>query len=1035
MLTVAILVLMSLQLQAQTINTWVGNVSTNYFNKLNWSDTNIVFSTLTSTTILIGAGAPNDCLLVGGNNSNVNYRPARLNTLTGAMFTLNGAVFPNNNDSLNGTIILNSSAAELNIRNIGYIGYNSTANITVNSGYISTKNGMFMGTGSGGSATVTLNGGAIYAGGGGVNMDLTMGNNSGSTAQLNILGGSVTINRNLIISTNSFIHITGLGILKIGGDKRSQLAGLISDGRLNCTTGKSLAVTYDGTNTLAQIPQNPLGMITEFSDSVVLKTTNLICVIDKNTGNVISYRYKGVETVANKSGDAHKYMYHDFTTSNGFETVWGCTYEVVQDDANFAHIVLKRPYTPSIGHVTPVDCEIHYALKKDDKGVYVYSRLEHKPNYKKFDIGSWRQVWWLASNNGINVTERIYTDSLRSWQMNSPSDPYVTTGVAEIIKQTGGVRANKFDGKYEYSLKFWDNPVWGHASNVNNIGIWCLNTSLEYFNEGPMHHDLNAAAGIIHQCLNGVHYGDGGIFSDTLTSWTKVFGPYMLLVTDKATGDENWAAAKARQVQEQALWPYDWVKDSVAYPPASLRGSITGSFVVTDALKPSFTGGNAWIGVTDLTDGASNFQFESKNYQYWIKSNSDGQFTIPNVRPGTYSLFAFVDGAVGEYRLNNVIVTAGAANNLGTLTRAIDRTNGSLIWEIGTPDRTSAEFKLGKFDYCEGFMQEKFRDSFPNPIEYNVADKNWSSKLSYAQTKYPTTTFTPGDMWKWRLNFTLPAGTILSGNARLTIAYASNDHAQQWIYVNNEAATPTAYYPDNSDGNAFIRQANFAKYTYKQVLIPMSKLMVGNNVITLAMPSNSGWVSHLMYDYISLEATVPNLPVTFISFDAKLGKDKKVDLSWKTTNEINSKYFDVEHSIDGRNFTSVGNVKSNNSSNLNVYTFVHSTPVNGINFYRLKQVDVDGKFIYTTIRQVEVNFKNTVSMYPNPARTTLTINSESINNLQHIVIYDALGKLLETRSNIGSKQIVLKISHLIKGVYLIKINNGTSITMQKLIKE
>jgi len=105
----------------------------------------------------------------------------------------------------------------------------------------------------------------------------------------------------------------------------------------------------------------------------------------------------------------------------------------------------------------------------------------------------------------------------------------------------------------------------------------------------------------------------------------------------------------------------------------------------------------------------------------------------------------------------------------------------------------------------------------------------------------------------------LPANLPTTGNARLTIAYASNDHAQQWIYVNNENTLFTSYYPDNGDGNAFIRQTNYAKYTYKQVLIPMNKLVTGTNTITLGMPSNSAWVSHLMYDYISLEASVPTL--------------------------------------------------------------------------------------------------------------------------------------------------------------------------------
>ena len=1015
---------------SQTVN-WTGATSSAYFTSTNWNPATNPAALVQTENMFIGNGSPGNCVHSGGSALNP-YRPNKINVLSGATFTVNGTMYAWNSDSLNGTIVINSPA-DFSSRNIFYVGRNGSAVMNINGGKISSKNAFYIAIGTSGSnATVNMPGGSLTAG---TNLDLA--NGAGLTGRINITGGAVVVPGNLNIGTGGGIFISGIGFLKMTGDKSTQLNSLVADGRLSCTPGKTLVVTYDGTYTFAQIPQDPNGMITEYPDSVVLKTTNLICVIEKNTGNVLSYRYKGVETVANKPADGRKYMYHDFTTSYGFETVWGCTYEIIQDSADFAHIVFKRPYTPAIGHVTPVDCELHYALKKDDKGVYVYSKLEHKPAYPVFDIGSWRQVWWIAVNSGVNLTERIYTDSLRSWQMNAPSDPYVTTGIAEIIKQTGGVRNGKFDGKYEYSLKFWDNPVWGHASSVNNIGIWCLNTSCEYFNEGPMHKDLNAAAGIIHQCMNGVHYGDGGIIAAAGTSWTKVFGPYMLLITDKPTGDENWAAAKQRLVQEKALWPYTWVKDTVAYPPASLRGAINGTFVVSDELKPALTGANAWVGVTDLSDGAPGFQMESKNYQHWVKADGEGNFTIPNVRPGTYSLFAFVDGAVNEYRLDNVTVTAGVVNNLGSLTRVIDRAYGRLVWEIGKPDRTAAEFRLGDFDYCEGFVEQKFRDTFPNPIEYNVADNNWASKLSYAHTKYPTPLFAPGDIWKWRLNFILPAGFSTTGNARLTIAYASNDHAQQWIYVNNEAATPTNFYPDNGDGNSYIRQGNYGKYAYKQVLIPMNKLVVGSNTITLVMPSNSGWVSHLMYDYLSLEANVPAiviLPVTLLSFEARATLEKNVQLTWKTATEINNSHFKIEHSLDGRSYTSVGDVQAAvNSATGSSYTFIHKALADGINYYRLKQVDTDGKHVYSPIRQVNFNAKKIIAVYPNPASNRLFISSA--NNLKEVLLYNSTGNLIELKTNIAAKQCFFNIGYLAKGVYFIKITDGVSTVVEKVIKD
>ncbi|MBC7721649.1 MAG: T9SS type A sorting domain-containing protein [Pedobacter sp.] len=1017
-------------INAQTI-TWLGGANTDYFTKANWSDNTVDFANIASTTINVGAGSTYDCAHAGG-NANTSYRPSKLNKFTAGTFTVAGILYPNNSDSINGNIIL-KPGADFNIRNIVYLGRNSTATVTMFGGNFTSKYAFNIAIGNSGSnATVTINGGSIFAG-----TDLNLANGTGLTARINITGGTVNIPGNLNIGTGGSFFISGVGTLKMTGNKVTQLNGLIADGRLTCTVGKILVVTYDGTNTIAAIPQNPNSMITEYPDSVVLKTTNLVCSIEKNSGNILSYRYKGIETVANKPTDGHKYMYHDFTTSYGFETIFGGIYEIVQDSTDFAHIVIKRPYTPSAGHVTPVDCELHYALKKDDKAIYVYSKLEHKPNYPKFDIGSWRQVWWIASNNGVNLCERIYTDSLRSWQMPAPSDTYVgSNGPQEIIRMTSGVRAGKLDGKYEYSLKFWDNPLWGHASNINNIGSWCVNTSCEYYNEGPMYHDLNAAAGIIHQCMNGVHYGAGGIFADTLTSWNKIFGPYLLLITDKSTGDSNWIAAKQRQIQEKALWPYSWVKDTVAYPLANKRGTISGKFVVTDALKPTLTSANAWVGVTDLSDGVAGFQFEGKNYQYWIRADAAGNFTIPNIRPGTYSLFAFVDGVVGEYRLDNVTVTANATTTLGTLTKTVDRTNGNLVWEIGKPNRMADEFKMGDFDYCEGNIQFKYRDSFPNLIEYNVADKNWGKVLPYAHVRYPDTAAIPniGDSWKWRLKFNLPAGFSTSGSARLTIAYASTDHAQQYIYVNNENSLFSYYYPDYGDGNAFLRQANYAKYSYKQVLIPMNKLVVGSNTITLVMPSGSGWVSHIMYDYISLEANVVVLPVTLIAFTAAPNSNGQVQLNWATASEVNSSYFDVEKSGDGISFSPISRITTTGTTtNGSNYSLIDNTPVVGTNCYRLKQVDIDGKFAYSEVRIVNINSSKGLVVYPNPAKDNITIHATSA--LKNIEIVDATGKHFFTQSGIASNQLKVSISNLPVGTYFIKVNDGANIAITKFNKQ
>ncbi len=882
----ALSVFPTLTIFAQTIN-WVGGVSTDYFNKYNWSDPNIDFANIGSTTLIIGPGLPYHPIHNGGRStisSTTNYRPAKLNVLTGSNFIVNGILYPNGNDSLNGTVTLNSPA-DFNIRSYVNIGNRANAVITINGGALSSRLAMTMASGTGGNATVTVAGGSVNVGSSSLVADLNLATTVGTTAQLNITGGSVNISRNLNIGSGGKIFISGLGTLKVSGDKRTQLNSLIATGQLSYQAGKTLSIVYDAAinATIASIEVASNGMLREYGDSVVLNNGIIRARIEKRSGNILSLKYNGIEQL-NQLGASRKGTYYDFQTSYGFETMNNCVFTVKVENENMVDISLKRSYNPSTGQVTPADADIHYVLHKGDTGLYSYSILEHKPEYPAFDLGSWRMVEWIAQDGTNYLCERIYVDSLRNWQMPSVYDfnNASATGIAEIVKLNTGVRAGKYDGKYEYTAPFWDTRVWGHASDINKIGTWIILSNPEFMNGGPTHQDLNAAAGINHVLLNGLHYGDKSFVIPQGEQWSKVFGPFLMYTSAKPTGDENWADAKRRAEVEKTKWPYSWLTNTPEYPLANERGSISGKFIINDPQKPSVTGRDAWIGVTRISNADNEWQHEGKNYHYWVKTNADGSFTIPHVRPGTYSLFAYSDGAVGDYKLENITVTAGANNHLGDVVWNIARNSGKILWEIGVANRKADEFRLGKFDYCEGFVERKYRDTFPDLIEYNAIDNDWATKIPYAHIKYPTETFTPGNMWKWRINFTLPVNTPTTGNAKLTIVYASNDHAQQWIYVNNESRLFTGYFPANGDGNAFIRQANYAKYSYKEILIPMSRLRAGNNTITLAMPSNSAFVSHLMYDYISLEADIPDLSITTEKTDVKCsgGSDGSINVSF-----------------------------------------------------------------------------------------------------------------------------------------------------------
>jgi hypothetical protein len=844
---------------AQTYN-WVGGLSTDFYNVNNWDNTTINFANLNNANLVIGAGVPNNPINVGHIGADASLkRPATLTTNADANIIITGTLYPNGNSNLNGTITLNGSA-NFSGRNYVYVGKGTAGTLNINSGSASSKYSFYIGNGTGGNGLVNVNAGTLSAGGTAGSFNLEVGTGTGNpTGNLNIVGGTVDVYNTVNIGTNGHIFISGIGQLIVTGDKTTALQAYITSGQITCTGGKTLSVVYNSTSgrTTVNIPQNPNSMLTEYPAYIIVKNGIIEAKIEKSTSNIMSMKINGVETLlqTNTGYPTRVGSYYDLTTSAGFETIGGATFSIKEETADYIDVSFSRPYSPG-NNLTPCDADIHYVLKKGDNGLYTYSILKHKAAYPDFDLGSWRQVLWIDNT----VTDKICVNDIKTWEMPQPTDAWSATSIPEIIKIESGVRAGKYDGKYEFSEPVFSLKAYGHTTDKNSLGIWAVTANHEYFNGGPTSHDLNAAAGIIHICMNGVHYNSKGFNVLQGEDWSKIYGPYLIYANQKTTATANWDDAKARAAKDDTDWPFSWLTNTPEYPLAAGRGNITGTFIIKDNFKPAVTGKNAWIGVTKLSDDSTGqWQFEEENYQYWVKTDASGNFDIKNVRPGTYTLFAYSDGVTDEFSMANVTVTAGGTNNLGNVVWNKPRTNGSLLWEIGVPDRTAAEYKFGDFDYSEGFVQKKFDSTFPNPIVYNVADKNWATALPYVHSKYYNADGTINGNWLWKINFDLPAGMPTTGNAKLTIAYASSDHAQQWIYINTESGSPIAFYPPLGGGNAFLRQSNHAKYATTVVDIPMSKLHSGSNYIELVMPSNSGDVSHLMYDYISFEAILnPN---------------------------------------------------------------------------------------------------------------------------------------------------------------------------------
>ena len=199
----------------------------------------------------------------------------------------------------------------------------------------------------------------------------------------------------------------------------------------------------------------------------------------------------------------------------------------------------------------------------------------------------------------------------------------------------------------------------------------------------------------------------------------------------------------------------------------------------------------------------------------------------------------------------NEPTTAKTNTALQTVTWDVPHRGKQIAWEIGVPDRTAAEFRHGN-DYWYPYLFQRFSTEFPNPLVYDVAKKNWSTAINYAQGGYEVDG--KPHTWTWELKFNLDKAP--AGDATLTLAFAGSNGAKLDIAVNAadpSAAPLTTVDPPNQGGNALLREGVHAKYGVSYVTIPAALLKAGSNTISLTQTQAKSNASHVMYDYINLE--------------------------------------------------------------------------------------------------------------------------------------------------------------------------------------
>ena len=182
------------------------------------------------------------------------------------------------------------------------------------------------------------------------------------------------------------------------------------------------------------------------------------------------------------------------------------------------------------------------------------------------------------------------------------------------------------------------------------------------------------------------------------------------------------------------------------------------------------------------------------------------------------------------------------------------------------------------------------------------------------------------------------------------------------------------------------------------------------------------------------------VPVTMLSFTAKPTTNKEVLLNWVTLNEINNDRFIIEHSADGLRFTTVDSVAGKNLLQENQYSYIHRTPVPGLNYYRLKQIDKDGKYSYSNIATAKIAAGvKEMAVFPNPVKDVLTISVQNVDatkaTLQITGVHSNVLRSIPVQLHQGIQQYSVDVTALPAGSYFVVLQTGGGVKTQRFVKQ
>lgn len=619
-----------------------------------------------------------------------------------------------------------------------------------------------------------------------------------------------------------------------------------------------------------------------YTDHIVMDNGIVKVTLSKPQGAVTEIEYGGIDNMMETLNlEAHRgYWDLNWSEPGGpllSDSIEGREFSVVVQTEDQVEVSFVRNWDPSFQNTTqiPLRIDLRYVLLRAYSGFYAYAIYQRPTGFPDCDLVQTRMVFRLRKDKFQYMA--IADNKQRVMPIEDDRSPARcrTLAYPEAVLLTNPKNPalkGEVDDKYQYSLDNKEGGVYGWVSFDPMVGFWINFPSYEYRNGGPTKQNLTLHAGPI--CLamfhSGHYMGDNACKFRNGEAWQKVLGPFYVHLN---RADEVidpyllWEDAKKQRLVQEQSWPYSFPA-SEYFLKEEDRCSVFGRLLVYDrfASAQAFPADSAYIGLAAPGEKGS-WQSESKGYQFWTKTDSDGIFQIWHVHPGTYNIYGWVPNILGDYK-NEIILnlSPGSSTDLGDLIYEPPK-SGPTLWEIGIPDRTAEEFfvpdPVPKYinrlyiNHPEKYRQyglwDRYADIYPDgDLVYTVGVSDYKKDWFFAHVtrKRHDGTY-QGTTWqiKFRLN-----NVEQSGSYTLYIAIASSTRSILQVRFNDLKVVPP-HFETNVIGqdNAIARHGIHGNYGIFIVNVNPNLLVEGENTIFFTQREATGPFNGILYDYIRME--------------------------------------------------------------------------------------------------------------------------------------------------------------------------------------